>query len=109
MGGLNTLLNYNAIRRFFNYSLDFKFLSKILVISLISYTLVYNYVSYIIVDPWVELISGGVLSILVYLLGFIVLKIFTKQDLVYLKKLASGFGPLTPVVNILVDFMMRFT
>lgn len=107
--GLNTSLNYGAILRFFDYHIDYTFLAKILGISAVSYLVVYNYVSYIAVNQWIELISGGILSVLIYLLGFIVFRIFTKRDLIQLKKLTSGFGPLSPLVSRLADFMMRYT
>ena len=108
IGGLNTVLNYRAIKNFFGFTLDYKFLAKMIVLSAISYITGYSFVSYLVMDPWIELISGGILIMLIYLIGFILLRIFSKQDLNYLKKLAMGFGPLKPIITILADFMMRF-
>ena len=108
MVGLNTILNYVAIKKFFGFTLDYKFLVKMLGLSAVSYFAGYSFVTYLVLDPWVELISGGILIVLIYLIGFILLRIFSKQDLNYLKKLAAGFGPLKPIINILVNFMMRF-
>lgn len=107
--GFNTLLNYQAIRKFFAFNIDYTFLVKILNISFVSYGTVYSLVTYLTLSPWVELFTGGILSILIYILGFIFLKIFTKQDLKSLKKLASGFGPLSPIIKSLADLMMRFS
>ena len=106
--GLNTLLNYRAIRTFFKFNIDYVFLVKILGISVVSYGFVYSIVTYLELNPWVELITGGMVSLIIYLMGFILLKIFSKQDLNYLKKLGSGFGPLSPVVTSLAEFLLRF-
>jgi O-antigen/teichoic acid export membrane protein len=106
--GLSSILNYRAIQNFFNFKIDYIFLAKMLVISISSYSLVYTFVSNISLNSWYELIAGGLLSLSIFALGFILLKIFTKQDILYLKKLGSGFGPLSPIVDILADIMMRF-
>ena len=108
MGGLNTILNYRAIRGFFGFTLDFKFLFKMLGVSIFAYFAGYSFVSAINLNPWIELISGGILILLIYFVGFIALRIFTKRDLSYLKRLSSGFGPLSPIISILADYIMRF-
>lgn len=108
MGGLNTLLNYKAIRNFFDFHIDYTFLSKILGLSIVSFACVYSFVTYLSLNQWIELVSGGILSMLIYLIGFILLKIFSVQDLNYLKKLGSGFGPLSPLVSIFTEFMLKF-
>ena len=108
MGGLNTLLNYRAIRKFFGFTLDYKFLVKMISLSILSYIAGYSFVTYLVIDPWIELISGGIMILVIYMVGFILLRIFSKQDLNYLKKLAAGFGPLRPIITLLADFMMRF-
>jgi O-antigen/teichoic acid export membrane protein len=108
MGGLNSILNYRAIRSFFDFSIDFTFLAKMLGISVISVVCVYSFVTYLSINQWIELVSGGILSLLIYLLGFIILRIFSVQDLNYLKKLGSGFGPMSPLVNSLAELLLRY-
>lgn len=109
MVGLNTVLNYNAILRFFGFTIDLSFLAKMLAISAVSYFSVYNIVTFLDVNQWIELFIGGALSLLIYFVGLLTLRAFSRRDLIQLKKLTSGLGPLSPLIGFLADFMMRYS
>jgi len=55
------------------------------------------------------LISGGIISLTIYLVGLIGLKALTKQDFEYLLKLSDSFGPVSPVIRWLVNVLIRFS
>ncbi len=108
-GGVNTLFNLYSVRRIFGFGIDTKFLAKNLAISLTSFGVVYFAFKTLILNPWVELMAGGVLSVTIYLIGFVVLKAFSKQDYVNLRRLSGSFGPLKPLVRRLVDILARLS
>ena len=84
-------------------------MAKNLAISLTSFGVVYFAFKTLILNPWVELMVGGVLSVTIYLIGFVVLKAFSKQDYVNLRRLSGSFGPLKPLVRRLVDILARLS
>jgi len=108
-GGVNTMFNLFSVRRTFGFGIDTKFLAKNLIISVSSFGVVYYTFKTIILNPWVELILGGTLSVLIYLVGFVALKAFSKQDYKNLTRLSSSFGPLKPLVRRMVDILARFS
>ena len=108
-GGVNTLFNLFSVRRTFGFGIDTKFLAKNLIISVSSFGVVYYTFKTIILNPWVELILGGTISVLIYLVGFVVLKAFSSQDYANLRRLSSSFGPLKPLVRRMVDILARLS
>ena len=108
-GGINTLFNLFSVRRIFGFSIDTRFLAKNLIISMTSFGVVYFGFKVLALDPWVEIILGGMLSLIIYLVGFVILKAFSSQDFTNLRRLSSSFGPLKPLVRRLVDFLNMFS
>ena len=107
--GVNTLFNLFSVRRIFGFGIDAMFLTKNLVISVTSFGVVYYAFKTLILNPWVEIIAGGFLSVVIYLGGFVVLQVFSKQDYVNLRRLSDSFGPLKPLVRRLVDILVRLS
>lgn len=56
----------------------------------------------------VEFIAGGVLLVLVYTTGIILLRVIDVQDLENLRSLTRGLGPLAPLFNFLLDVLRLF-
>lgn len=100
---INTSINVIYIRRIFGFKIDKAFLIKISLISIVSCFLVYQILNFISINLWLELIFGGILSLLIYLFGVILLKALTKQDYNYLKKLGDNFGPISPLIKWTID------
>jgi O-antigen/teichoic acid export membrane protein len=108
-GGINTLFNLFSVRRIFGFIIDAKFLAKNLVISVTSFGVVYYTFKTLVLNPWVELITGGLLSVIIYLIGFVVLKAFSKQDYENLMRLSGSFGPLKHPVRRFVYIMAKLS
>lgn len=103
----NTLIDYYNINRIFNYKINTKFLIKILTISLISTTIVYTTTNQLHLNPWLELAIGGITSLTIYITGLITLKPLTQQDLKYLTRISNNFGPLTPIINKILEILQK--
>jgi len=90
---INTGINRVYIRRIFGFNINHLFLAKMIITSLVSCFTVYYSLKLVDLNPWLELMAGGLLSVLIYAAGVLYLNILTKQDYLYLEKLGDSFGP----------------
>lgn len=89
IGGLITLLELYFVDRLYGYHLDMNLLFKVSIISMVCYVSVYSVVDILVCNPWVELVFGGFMTLIIYLVGFIVFKVFSVQNLIHFKRLAE--------------------
>ena len=108
-GAVNTGINLFYIRRIFGFKINLRFLAKMLVISLVSCFLVYEVFKVVSVNPWIELFAGGMLSVFIYFIGVLILKVFSKQDFTYFRELTQSFGLLSPVIRWLIDMLIKYS
>jgi len=80
-----------------------------LIISLVACFSVYQVFVMMSFHPWVEIFLGGMISVLIYFVGFITLKVLTKQDYQYLRRISDSFGPFAPIIRWLIDFLIRLS
>jgi len=106
---VNDLINLFFINRIFSFRINASFLLKMMLISLVSCLSVYYVFTIISVHPWIELFSGGMLSVLIYFIGVLLLKVLTEQDYLYLWRISDNFGPFSPIIRCVIDFLIRFS
>jgi O-antigen/teichoic acid export membrane protein len=105
VGGINTVLNLISIRKIFGFNIDSIFFVKILGISIFSYIVVFILFKRLTFYPMIELVAGGLLSLLIYLVGFFSLNVFTQHDFIFLRKISDSLGPFSHIVIYLLDLM----
>ena len=104
----NTIIDYYNIHRHYKYTINTCFLAKILCTSIITYTIIHQAINQVTLNPWIELIIGGILSLTLYLTGFIATKALTLQDLNYINTIADNLGPLKPVINKTTQILAKY-
>jgi len=107
--GVSKIYAIKRIHTIFNFYPDFTssiklFLSGLLISLIIWYTF-----SNVFFNPWIELILGGILSMLLYLGLVISLKVLTKQDYRRIKELAPFFGPLSPYFKTVIEKISKLS
>ena len=104
---VNSLIDYYNVRRIFKYNINYNFLLKILSISIVSYIVVYQVTRILNQNPWVELFFGGLLSLTIYIIGIVYSRALTINDLRYLENITNKFGPLSPLIKLVIQIMIK--
>lgn len=89
----------------YNAKVNLKSSSKIFFSSIISSLLTFLVVNSVVLPNWVELIVGGVIFVLSYFLLVPLIGAVTKSDLLNLKTMFSGLGPISKLLNLFLSFL----
>jgi O-antigen/teichoic acid export membrane protein len=105
---LGMLYGLYIIRRRFGFTLDFASTLKLFVSAFSAY-LVSSSVFYVMdLNPWLELVLGSLLALLVYLAGLILLRALVKGDINDMSSISDVFGPLAGVIKLLLGLLGHF-
>jgi hypothetical protein len=105
---LGMLYGLYIIRRRFGFTLDFASTLKLFVSAFSAY-LVSSSVFYVMdFNPWLELVLGSLLALLVYLAGLILLRALVKGDINDMFSISDVFGPLAGVIKLLLGLLGHF-
>ena len=68
---------------------------KLILSGLVSSGTTFYLMSRVSVNPWLELLAGGILSVTVYTLGVLILKVLSPADFTRLNRLGRELGPIS--------------
>ena len=88
------------IRKHFGATIDLVSSAKIFLASGIAAVVTYLLLSQLNYNYWIELITGGISFLLVYLVTAPLIKAVDKKDVKNLREMLSGLGPLSYIFNI---------
>ena len=95
------------IRKHFGATIDWESSAKIFLASGIAAVVTYLLLSQLNYNYWIELITGGVSFLGVYLVIAPLIRAVNKKDVRRLRKMLSGLGPLSYVFNIPLKIMEK--
>jgi hypothetical protein len=59
-------------------------------------------------NPWLELFSGGLLVLIIYLVGVVVLGSLSKRDVHDIRIITESIGPISGLVRPLLEILERY-
>ncbi|MHA1834060.1 MAG: oligosaccharide flippase family protein, partial [Candidatus Baldrarchaeia archaeon] len=86
---------------------DLKSSAKIFIASIIAALTTYFSLNFLSITDWIELIIGGTIFLLTYVLTSPIIGAVTKSDINNLKAMFSGLGALSKLINIPLNFMEK--
>ncbi|MBD3172495.1 oligosaccharide flippase family protein [Candidatus Bathyarchaeota archaeon] len=107
--GVSKIYAIKRIHTIFNFYPDFTSSIKLFLSGLSLSLIIWYTFSRTLYNPWIELILGGILSLLLYLVLVISLKVLTKQDYRRIKELAPIFGPFSPYFKNIIEKISKLS
>jgi O-antigen/teichoic acid export membrane protein len=96
------------IKKNFGFTINWETSIKIYLSSIISFLLIRYILTTLQLQNWMNIIIGGPLFVILYLVLVLILKTLNIDDISDLKRILSAMGPLTPLFNIFLTFIERF-
>jgi O-antigen/teichoic acid export membrane protein len=97
------------IRKNFGATIDFVSSAKILLASGIAAVVTHLLLSQLNYSYWIELITGGVFFLGVYLVTAPLIRAVDKKDVRHLREMLSGLGPLSYIFNIPLEIIEKLS
>lgn len=88
------------VRKHFGVSIDWLASAKILLASGIAALFTYLVINQSNLANWLNLVTGGIIFFIVYLVTAPILGAVNKKDVQYLKETSKSFGALAPILNV---------
>ena len=101
-------ISLDWIKKHYDASVDYISSAKILVSSALAGALTFFVVSFLVLSKWPQLILGLLVFAAAFLLSVIAVRALRKPDIEGLRLMASGLGPLSGVINKLLNVLERF-
>jgi len=95
------------IRKHFGATIDLVSSAKIFLASGIAAVVTYLLLSQLNYNYWIELITGGISFLVVYLVTAPLIRAVNKKDVRHLREMLSGLGPLSYIFNIPLKIMEK--
>jgi len=95
------------IRKHFGATIDLVSSAKILLASVVAAVVTYLLLSQLNYNYWIELVTGGISFLGVYLVIAPLIRAVDKKDVRHLREMLSGLGPLSYVFNIPLKIMEK--
>ena len=102
-----TFLGLWWIRKHFGATIDWRSSAKIFLASGIAAGATHLLLSQLNYNYWIELFTGGVFFLLVYLVAAPLIRAVDKKDVRSLRKMLSGLGPFSPIFNIPLEIIEK--
>ena len=83
--------------------------AKALLAALVSYGISTAFISYIQVNSLIELFTGGLIFLITYIVGVIILKILTPTDLNYMENIFNSLGPLSKIFTLIIQTIRKLS
>jgi O-antigen/teichoic acid export membrane protein len=97
------------IRKHFGATIDWVSSAKILLASAIAAAVTYLLLSQLNYSYWIELITGGICFLVVYLVTAPLIRAVDKKDVRHLREMLSGLGPLSYIFNIPLEIIEKLS
>ena len=97
----------SRVRAIFGFRFHLPSTMKMMLSGLISSGLTYYLISKITINPWLELIIGGSVSVLSYLICILIFKVLSPADYVRLNKLGQELGPMSKPFLVFLSVLKR--
>jgi O-antigen/teichoic acid export membrane protein len=98
------------VRKHFGVSIDWLSSVKILLASGIASIVTYLAINQLNLAHWINLVIGGIIFFIVYLVMAPILGAVNKKDVQYLKETSKSFGTFAPIFNLplaIIEFLVR--
>jgi len=95
------------VRTNFRFTINWKTSARIYLSSSISYLMTYYVLMNLRLGDWPELLLGGGLFILLYLVMILILRTLHLDDIQNLRRILDTMGPLTPIFNIFLTLFEK--
>ena len=95
------------VRRHFRFSVNWAASFKILIAAAVSYAVTTIYLGSVDLNVWVELLSGGVLLMLVYAVLIPFIGAIDRKDVHNIRSITGNFGPLSYLIRFLLGVAER--
>jgi O-antigen/teichoic acid export membrane protein len=105
---LGMLYGIYVIKKKFGFTFDFGSSLKLFVSAFAAYLVSSTLFSVLDLNPWLELVLGTLLVLLVYIGGIVVLRVLVKRDIRNMCSISDAFGPLAGVFRVLLSLVGRF-
>ncbi|MBN2336471.1 flippase [Candidatus Bathyarchaeota archaeon] len=97
-----------VIKKKFGISLDYKATVKIFLSAIAGFLVAAYLFSFTSWNPWLELLAGGLLVLFIYLTGIVFSGALLKRDIQDIKTITGSLGPLTTVMEAVLDVLVRY-
>jgi O-antigen/teichoic acid export membrane protein len=97
------------IKKHYSVTVDWTSSTKILLSSGIAAVITYTILSQLDYSSWIKLITGGTISLLTFFTSILLTKTINKQDINNLKEMTSELGPLSHILNSLLNIIEKLT
>jgi O-antigen/teichoic acid export membrane protein len=105
---VGTIYSLWVIKRDFGFAPDYQVTIKTFIPSLTGFVIASLVFSMVLWNPWLELFSGGLLVLLIYLGGLVVLGALTKRDVHDIRIITESIGPISDFVKPLLGIIERY-
>lgn len=95
------------VRRHFRFSVNWAASFKMLIAAAVSYAVTTIYLGSVDLNVWVELLSGGVLLVLVYAVLIPLIGAIDREDVHDIRIITGSFGPLSYLIGFLLGVAER--
>jgi hypothetical protein len=96
------------MKKRYGVSVDWVSSAKILASSTIAAVITYLFINMVSFSAPIELISGLVVFVLVFLLAALVTRTINRVDIINVRQIVSGLGPLRKPLNALLSLLEKF-
>ncbi|MEJ2241273.1 MAG: oligosaccharide flippase family protein [Candidatus Bathyarchaeota archaeon] len=106
----STIIALWWVKKHFAVSIDWLSSAKILLASGIAALVTYLAINQSNLANWINLVSGGIIFLIVYLVSAPILGAVNNKDIQYLKETSKSFGAFAPVLNVplvIIEFLVR--
>jgi O-antigen/teichoic acid export membrane protein len=105
---VGTLYSLWAIKKRFGFSPDYHSTLKTFIPSFIGFAAAAYAFTLVSWNPWLELFSGGLLVLVIYLLGVVVLGSLSKRDVHDIRIIIESIGPISGLVRPFLEIIENY-
>jgi O-antigen/teichoic acid export membrane protein len=106
-GSPSLILGIYWVRMHFGATVDLTSASKILLASAAAGATAFAVLSQLNFNSWIELIIGGIIFVFAYVTIILLTRTVNRSDINNLREMLSEFGPLSPVVNFILNIIEK--
>ncbi|HEX9913575.1 MAG TPA: flippase [Candidatus Bathyarchaeia archaeon] len=97
-----------VIKKKFGFTFDYSSSLKLFVSAFAAYLVSSTVFSVLGLNPWLELVLGSILVVVIYIGGIVVLRVLVKRDIHDIRSVSDAFGPLAEVFRLFIGLIGRF-
>ncbi len=105
---VGTLYSLWAIKKKFGFSPDYQATVKTFIPSFIGFAAAAYTLTLVSWNPWLELFSGGLLVLVIYLVGIVALGSLSKRDVQDIRIITESIGPISGLARPFLEIIERY-